>query len=105
MREDGQLRGCELFLVTDNLVAEYAYYKDSLSSRMIFGLVLRMKKLQTTEELVLHVTHISGTRIQVCGVDTSSRGNTTEGVIAGNKFLSYLPLHLSVLKRSKDLFD
>ena len=35
-----ELKGCELFLFTDNLVAECAYYKGSSSSRMLFGLVL-----------------------------------------------------------------
>ena len=28
-------------------------------------------------DLIFHVTHISGTRIQTCGVDTLSRGNTS----------------------------
>ena len=103
--ENGNLKGCELFLFTDNLVAEYAYYKGSSSSRMLFDLVLRMRKLQMDGDLILHVTHISGTRIQACGVDALSRGNTSEGVMSSDKLLSYLPLHLSALDRSKNVLD
>ena len=55
-------------------------------------------------ELILHVTHISGTGMQACGVDALSRGNTSEEVMAGNKLITYLPLYLSALERSKDLF-
>ena len=103
--ENGKLKGCELFLFTDNLVAEYAYYKGSSSSRMLFDLVLRVRKLQMSGDLILHVTHISGTRMQMCGVDALSRGNTSEGVISGDKLLSYLLLHLSALDRSKNVLD
>ena len=100
---DGSLRGCELFLFTDNLVGEYTYYKGSSTSRMLFNLVLWMRKLQIYGDLILHVIHISGKRMQECGVDGLSRGNTTEGVMIGNRLLGYLPLHLSALERSKGL--
>ena len=43
--EKGKLKGYELFLLADNLVAENAYLKDSSSSRTLFELVLRMPKL------------------------------------------------------------
>ena len=41
----GGLKGWEILLFTDNFVAEYTYYKGSSSSRIFFGLVLRMRKL------------------------------------------------------------
>ena len=53
-------------------------------------------------ELNLNITHISATRMQACGVDALSRGNTPEGVMVGYKLLAYLPLHLLALERSKD---
>ena len=95
--EDGSLQGCELFLFTDNLVAEYAYYKGISSSRMLFNLVLRLWKLEMSEEFLLHVIHIVGTRMIESGVDALSRGITSEGVMFDNNLLSYIPLHLSVL--------
>ena len=39
-------------------------------------------------ELLLHVTHISGTRIQTYIVDILSKYNTLEWVIAGNKLIA-----------------
>ena len=53
--------------------------------------------------LILHVNHISGKRIPECGVDTLSRGNTTEGVMTGKQLMCYLPLYLSALDRSQGL--
>ena len=55
--------------------------------------------------IILHVIHISWTMMQACGVDALSRGNTSEGVMAGNKLITYLPLHLSALERGKGLLD
>ena len=52
-----------------------------------------MMKLQMAVELLLHVTHISGTRIQTYIVDILSKYNTLEWVIAGNKLIAYLPFH------------
>ena len=72
--EKGKLKDCELFLFADNLVAEYAYYKCSSSSRTLFELVLRTRKLQMAGELILHVAHIAGARIQTCGVDVFVTG-------------------------------
>jgi len=77
--EGGTVNGCEVFLFVDNLVLEYAYCKGSKSSRILLDLVLRMRKLQMNWEIILHFTHISWTRIQACGVDIMSRGNTSEG--------------------------
>ena len=54
-------------------------------------------------DLILHVIHITGKRIQECGVNGLSRGNTTEGVMIGNRLLGYLSLHIPALERSKDL--
>ena len=68
--EKGKLKDCELFLFADNLVVEYAYYKCSSSSQTLFELVLRTRKLQMAGELILHVAHLAGARIQTCGVDS-----------------------------------
>ena len=39
------LKDCELFLFTDNLVADYAYHKGTSTSKMSFELVSRFMKL------------------------------------------------------------
>ena len=89
-------------MFTDNLVAEYAYYK---SSTMLFDLVLCMKNLQVIGEIIFHVTHISEFRIQKYGVDVLSRGNTTKREMVGNNLFSYLYLYMSAFERSKWLLD
>ena len=76
---DVNLSDCELFLCTDNLVAECAYYKDLSSSRsLFFVLVLRLRKLQMASNIILHMIHISGKRMINCKIDGFSRGITME---------------------------
>ena len=48
---EGCLKNCELFLFTDNIVADYAYHKGTSSSKTLFNLVLRLRKLQMTGDL------------------------------------------------------
>ena len=61
--EEGKLRNCDV-LLTYNIVADYAYYKGSSSSKLLlFELVLRLRKVQMTGYLIIHVIHMVGTRI------------------------------------------
>ena len=99
----GVLEGAEVFLFTDNTTAEYAFYKGNSSSETLFNLVLRLHKLQMKGNMILHVIHISGTRMQACGIDALSRGITNEGVMAGNHLLDYVPLNLDCTQRSGDI--
>lgn len=85
--QDGSLQSCELFLFTGNLVAEYTYYKGTFYSRILFKFVLRLRKLEMPGEFLLHIIHITGTRRIECGVNTLSRGITSERVILGNNVL------------------
>ena len=66
---EGKLRDCELFLLTDNLVADYIYYKGTSTSRLLNELVLRLRKLQMKGDLILHVIHVAGTRMIESGID------------------------------------
>ena len=79
--KEGLLKNCELFLYTDNSVADYAYYRGLSSSRFLILLILRLRKIQIAGDLILHVIHISGKRMMECGVDGLSRGMTNEGVM------------------------
>ena len=42
--EESILNDCELFLFTDNFIADCPYYNSSSSSRALFLLVLRLRK-------------------------------------------------------------
>ena len=69
LQEEGELHNREIFLFTDNAVAEYAYYKRNSTSLVLFELVLRMYKLTMKRDCIIHVLHIPGTLMIEIGVD------------------------------------
>ena len=93
--EKGELLGVEIFIFTDNSVAELAYYKGTSSSKLLFELVLRLKKLEMAAGAKIHFIHCAGTRQIAQGADGLSRGDLTEGVMAGTDMLAFVPIHLS----------
>ena len=95
-----QVRGAEIFLFTDNSVAEAAYWKGNSSSRKLFELVLEMKQMEYDFELQLHVVHVSGKRMIAQGTDGLSRADFSEGVMAGKAMTSFIPLHLDCEERA-----
>ena len=101
----GELRGCEMFLFTDNSTAESVYCKGNSSSRLLFDLVLRLRKLAFEGDLLLHVVHVAGTRMIAEGTDGISRGDAGEGAMLGQDMLDFVPLHLSAVDRSPKLVD
>jgi len=99
------LKGVEIFLFTDNSTAEGAFWKGNSSSRKLFELVLRLKKLEWEFGLNLHVVHVAGKRMIAQGTDGMSRADFTEGVMAGHAMGDYVPLHLGVGERSAGLLE
>jgi hypothetical protein len=99
----GRIVGAEVFLFTDNSTAEAVYYKGNRSSRKLFELMLRLRKLEMDASLVLHVIHVSGSRMIAEGGDGGSRGDLSQGVMAGRPILDYIPLHLSAFEREPAL--
>ena len=65
----GRVVGAEVFLFTDNSTAESVYFKGNSSSRKLFDLMLRLRKLEMDASLILHVVHISGSRMIEKGGD------------------------------------
>ena len=99
----GRLVESELFLFTDNSTAESAFYKGSSSSKKLHELVLRLQKLSLEFSIILHVIHVSGTRMIAQGTDGCSRGVLMEGVMAGQGMLSFVDLDKSACERSSSL--
>ena len=97
---ENHLKHCELFLFTDNLEVDYAYHKGTSSSKLLFGLALRLRKLQIQGDLILYLVHISGERMREYSIDALLKSFPTEGFIEGEKMLLFLPLHKSAVKRS-----
>ena len=87
-----------MFLFTDNSTAEAVFYKGNSTSRPLFELMLRLRKLEMAGDLILHVIHVAGTRMVAEGADGGSRGDLNQGVMAGQSILDFVPLHLTALE-------
>ena len=96
----GELTGAEIWLFTDNSTAESVFYKGNSTSKTLFNLVLRLRRVQMEGDLRLHVIHVAGKRMIVQGTDGGSRGDLNQGVMAGENMLGFVPLHLSAMDRS-----
>jgi hypothetical protein len=92
-----------VFLFTDNSTAEEAYYKGNSPSRLLFELVLRLQRLEMHRNLILHITHVAGTRMMSQGTDGLSRGLFTGGVMVHQHMLSFIPLHQMAIDRCSAL--
>ena len=105
LAELGDLGGTEVFLFTDNTVAESAFYRGTSASLKLFDLVLRLRKLEMASQFKLHLLHVPGTRMIEQGTDGLSRGNLTEGVMTGKAMRWFVPLDLSALDRVPKVID
>lgn len=103
--EKGNLTNCIVFFFTDNSTVEAALYSGTSSSPKLLKLVIRFKALQSKYSVIVHVSHVAGTRMIVQGTDGISRGRTNEGVMAGEMILSFIPTHLSAIDRSPKVWD
>ena len=102
----GLLKDCELFLFTDNFVAECGYYNSgSNRSKDLDELVHRLWRIQMAGDFTLHVYHVAGTRMIECGVDGLSRGDKSEGIAKGVGVLTFVPIHLNAVERSPRVLD
>jgi len=94
------LQGSELFLFTDNGVAEAAFYKGTSSNPRLFALLVRLKQLELEHAFTIQLIHVAGWRMQAQGTDGLSRGDLLSGVMQGQDLLSFIPLHLAAPQRS-----
>jgi len=101
---DGKLKtGSELFVFTDNMVAESTYYKGSSSSLKLHQMVLELRKMEMEGQFIIHFIWISGDRMIAQGSDGLSRGDFSSGVMNGQHFLDHLPMDESALDRQPEL--
>ena len=101
----GRLHNCEFFLFTDSSTAELAFHKGSSTSPLLHELVLRLRLLEMTHSLLVHLIHVSGSRMIAQGTDGCSRGSLMEGVMAGFDMLSFVDLARTALQRCLGLLD
>ncbi|KAL7568333.1 hypothetical protein ACA910_018466 [Epithemia clementina (nom. ined.)] len=91
--------GTELFVFTDNSTTEADFYKGTSKSKLLFDLVLRLRRLEMVGKLFIHVIWVAGIRMISQGTDGLSRGDLTSGVLAGMNMLDFVPLNQTVEER------
>jgi hypothetical protein len=92
----GKLTGTEFFIFTDNSTAESSFYR---GSKLLHSLVLRLRLLEIKYSVIIHLIHVSGTRMIAQGTDGTSRGSLLEGVMAGENMLTFVDLAKSACDR------
>jgi hypothetical protein len=101
--QTGHLLDNEVWIFTDNTASEGVFWKGHSPSRLLNDLALRLRLLEMGGRVRIHMVHVAGTRMIRQGTDGLSRGDLTEGVMAGESMLDHVPLNESVLSRQPDL--
>lgn len=101
----GRLNGHELWIFTDNWVAESCFAKGSSSSPVLCELVLDLHEMVMFKDIHIHMVHVAGTRIIELGFDGLSRGDFDAGIMTGDRLLDHIPLHLGALQREPKLSE
>ena len=91
---DQKSTDCEVFVFTDNMTAERAFWKGTSSSEKLCDIVLALQELEMETGITIHMVHVSEQRMISQGTDRLSRGNYTQGCMLGTKMEKYIPLHL-----------
>jgi hypothetical protein len=95
----------EVFMFTDNYVTECAYFRWTSYSPIMFGLLLRLHKLELHSGWKFHVINIAGTQMISQGTDGLSRGDMLTGVMGGADMLTFIPLDLTAVERQPELME
>jgi len=103
MVENGSIRNCELYLFTDNQVAERSFFNGTSTSKLLFQLILRLRKVEIEGGIHLILLHVSGKRMIQQGTDGLSRGSMNEGVMNKGSILDHVPLHVTSIETSPTL--
>jgi hypothetical protein len=92
-------------LFTDISTAKSCFYRGNSKSRNLHALVLKLRTLEMTCGMTIHVVHISGKRMIVQGMDGCSRRLLMEGVMAGANMLTFVDLARRGVDRHPALLD
>eukprot|EP00984_Skeletonema_dohrnii_P009298 scaffold3548_cov79-Skeletonema_dohrnii-CCMP3373.AAC.5 len=101
----GNLSNTEFWLFTDNITAEACFHRGNSSSKLLHGLILRLRMLEVQQSVVIHVVHVSGKRMIAQGTDGVSRSSRLEGVMVGEDMLSFIPLAETAIERHPSLLS
>ena len=101
--KEGRLDNAMVFLCTDNSTTEAGWYKGNSSSKKLFDLIVRLRKLQIKHSAKIYLSHVSGDRMKAQGTDGFSRGHMREGVALGLSMLEFIPFNVSAIDRTPGL--
>mmetsp|Transcript_25774 Transcript_25774/g.61250 ORF Transcript_25774/g.61250 Transcript_25774/m.61250 type:complete len:573 (+) Transcript_25774:1839-3557(+) len=101
LARDGVLRGGEVLIFTDNTTFESTFYKGYSVSEELSDLAFRLRRAEREAGCIIHVIHISGTRMKESGIDGLSRGDMFEGIMKGESPLRFIPLDTGAVARSR----
>jgi hypothetical protein len=91
--DSGKLHQAEVFIYTDNTTAERVYYKGNFPSRKLFEPVLHLQNLEMHAGLLLHVIHVTGTRMIAQGTVGLLWDLLTEPIFGRQNEKWVAPLH------------
>ena len=89
----------EVFIFTDNMHAESAFYRGTAKSPEVLSLMFRLHRVLMKGEAFIHFVWVAGKRMITQGTDGLSRSDLTSGVMRGDAMLDFVPLHLTVDQR------
>ena len=89
----------EVFIFTDNMHAESAFYRGTAKSPEVLQLMFCLHQVLMKGEAFIHVVWVAGKRMITQGTDGLSRSDLTSGVMRGEKMLDFVPLHLTADQR------
>ena len=99
----GRLFQTVVFLFTDNSTVESAMVKGNTPIEALFELVETLKGAEMKYSFMLHVIHVSGSRMIYQGTDGVSRGELTQNTLPRQPIRLQVPLNLTCLERSASL--
>ena len=74
----GHLRHTQLWLSTENSTAESCFVKGSSTSKLLHGLILRLRKVEMEYGVTIFLVHCTGARVVAQGTDGLLRGTLLE---------------------------
>ena len=101
----GRMRNCEFFLFAHSTVAEACFHRGSSKSTKLHGQVVRLRVLEMEYGILMHLIHVSGTRMIARGTDGCSRGFLMEWVMAGQDMLHFVDLAKSAVEQHPGVLD
>lgn len=90
-------RGTEIFICTNNQVAELTYFERSSKFYKLHKMIISLRKLEMYGALIVHFLWILGKCVIEQKQTDYLRGKVASGKIQGNSFLKYLLFNKNVL--------